>query len=137
MLISERKNITSIQARFLNPTNSTHRQYEALRAFYVDKISSSEAARCFGYSAGSFRVLCHQFSKNAGRQFFLPPQKGPQSAPKRDPVRQTVTQLRKQNLSVYDIQRVLTEKNIRLSTVSISKILTEEGFAKLPRRADD
>jgi len=137
MLISERKNITSIQARFLNPTNSTHRQYEALRAFYVDKISSSDAARCFGYSAGSFRVLCHQFSKNAGRQFFLPPQKGPQSAPKRDPVRQTVTQLRKQNLSVYDIQRVLTEKNIRLSTVSISKILTEEGFAKLPRRADD
>ena len=138
MLISERNNITSIQARFLNPTNSTHRQYEALRAFYVDKITSSEAARCFGYSPGSFRVLCHQFLKeDPGRQFFLPPKKGPQSAPKRDPVRQTVTQLRKQNLSVYDIQRILVEKNARLSTVSISKILTEEGFAKLPRRADD
>jgi hypothetical protein len=138
MLISERNNITSIQARFLNPTNSTHRQYEALRAFYVDKITSSEAARCFGYSPGSFRVLCHQFLKeDPVRQFFLPPQKGPQAAPKRDPVRQTVTQLRKQNLSVYDIQRVLAEKNTRLSTVSIAKILNEEGFAKLPRRSDD
>jgi hypothetical protein len=137
MLISEPKNITSLAGRFLNPTTTTHRQYEALRAFFVDGIPSAEAAARFGYSAGSFRILCHHFRRNPDRQFFLAPHKGPRVAPKRDSVRDRVVKLRKQNLSVYDIQRALAEKKTRLSTVTIAKLLKEEGFARLPRRADD
>ena len=45
---------------FLEPSNSTHRQYEALRAFFVDGLPSAEAARRFGYTPGSFRVLVHR-----------------------------------------------------------------------------
>ena len=33
---------------FLEPTNATHRQYEALRAFFVDKVPSKEVAERFG-----------------------------------------------------------------------------------------
>jgi hypothetical protein len=137
MLTSECINITNISRRFLEPTNAAHRQYEALRAYFVEHLPSAQAAKRFGYSTGSFRVLCHVFRHNPQRQFFLPSTRGPQTAPKRDAVRERVTKLRKQNLSVYDIHRVLLDQGSCLSTVSINKILRQEGFARLPRRADD
>jgi hypothetical protein len=34
---------------FLVPQNSTHRQYEALRAYFVDRLPGPEVARRFGY----------------------------------------------------------------------------------------
>ena len=121
---------------FLEPANATHRQYEALRAYFVDRLPSAEVARRFGYSPGSFRVLAHQFRQNPDRPFFLPPQKGPQASPKTDRVRDKVVALRKQNLSIYDINRVLEESGHRVSAVAVSLILKEEGFARLPRRRD-
>jgi hypothetical protein len=129
--------LNKLTKAFLQPTNSTHRQYEALRAFFVDEISSAEAAKRFGYSPGSFRVLCHEFRKNPSREFFLPPAKGPQAAPKVDRVRATVVGLRKQNLSIYDISRTLEMDGKGLSPAAVSLILKEEGFARLPRRRED
>lgn len=137
MFSSSANNITDLSRFFLEPSNSTHRQYEALRAYFVEGISSKEAARRFGYSEGSFRVLVHHFRQNPDRPFFLPPAKGPQKAPKKDKLRETVIALRKQNLSIYDIRRVLDRKGQKISPVSISLILKEEGFARLPRRADE
>src|SRR4030042_5976043 len=137
MFISKRNKITGYSNYFLHPANSTHRQYEALRAYFVEGLSSSEAAKRFGYSTGSFRVLCHDFRRNPERNFFIAAAKGPQRAPKRDKVREIVIELRKGNLSIYDIHRSLRKERILLSTVSIAKILKEEVFARLPRRADD
>ncbi|MFO7459109.1 MAG: transposase [Desulfatiglandales bacterium] len=45
--------------------------------------------------------------------------------------------LRKQNLSIYDISKVLETKGCKISPVSVSIILNEEGFARLPRRRDE
>jgi len=134
---NKHKKLTDPAKVFLAPANSTHRQYEALRAFFVDKLSSQEAARRFGYSPGSFRVLVYDFRQNPLRPFFLPPAKGPQRDPKSDPWRQKIVQARKQNLSIYDISRLLQEQGHRLSPVSIGHILKDEGFARLPRRADE
>jgi len=53
-------NLTDITCFFLQPANSPHRQYEALRAYFVDGLPSAEVARRFGYTARSFRVLCHE-----------------------------------------------------------------------------
>lgn len=122
---------------FLEPVNSTHRQYEALRAFYVEGLPSAEAAKRFGYTPGSFRVLCHEFAKNPQRQFFLSPAKGPHASPKVDKVREEVIALRKQNLSIYDISQTLEDAGSKLSPAAVSLILKEEGFARLPRRKDD
>lgn len=122
---------------FLEPQNTTHRQYEALRAYFVEDLPSVEVARRFGYSPGSFRVLAHQFRQHPDRPFFLPSQKGPQASPKTDPLRDKVVALRKQNLSIYDISRVLEESGQKVSAVAISLILKEEGFARLPRRRDE
>ena len=122
---------------FLEPSNATHRQYEALRAYFVEGLSSKEAARRFGYTEGSFRVLAHAFRQNPHRPFFLPPAKGPQRAPKKDRLREDVIALRKENLSIYDISKALAVTGRKISPVSVSLILKEEGFARLPRRLDE
>ena len=122
---------------FLEPTNATHRQYEALRAYFVEDLPSAEVARRFGYTPGSFRVLAHEFRQHPDRPFFLAPQKGPQTSPKADRIRDKVVALRKQNLSIYDISRVLEESSQRVSAVAVSLLLKEEGFARLPRRRDE
>ena len=137
MFINSIENITKFARFFLQPDNSTHRQYEALRAYFVDGLSSKEAAKRFGYTEGSFRVLVHEFRKSPHRQFFLPPAKGPHKAPKKDKVREKVISLRKENLSIYDISKVLQTKGEQVSPVSVSLILKDEGFHRLPRRRDD
>jgi hypothetical protein len=129
--------ITDLAPRFLAPSNATHRQYEALRAYFVERQASAEVARRFGYTPGSFRVLCHAFRRDPDRAFFLPPAKGPRAAPKMDRVREQVVALRKQNLSMYDIREALEKSGHQLSPAAVAIILKQEGFARLPRRADD
>src|SRR4030066_780093 len=137
MFNSKPNKLTNMARFFVEPSNTAHRQYEALRAYFVDDPPSVEVACRFGYSPGSFRVLVHQFRQNPDRPFFLPPQKGPQASPKTDRLRDKVVALRKQNLSIYDISRVLEESRQRVSAVAISLVLKEEGFARLPRRRDE
>jgi hypothetical protein len=131
------KKLTSLADRFLQPVNATHRRYEALRAYFVEGLPSAQAAARFGYTPGSFRVLVHQFRQDPERAFFLTPAKGPQTAPKRDRLRDRVVALRKQNLSIYDISRTLHDEGDSLSPAAVSVLLTAEGFARLPRRLDE
>jgi hypothetical protein len=137
MFNSTGKPLTELERIFLEPTDPTHRQYEALRAYFVEGLPSQEVAKRFGYTPGSCRVLCHQFRQHPQRSFFIQPRKGPHHAPKRDPVRDQVITLRKQNFSIYDISEALKAEGHSLSPVTISLLLKEEGFARLPRRYDD
>jgi hypothetical protein len=130
---------SSREARFfLAPDVPLHRQYEALRGFFVEGAPSYVVAHRFGYSPGAFRVLCHQFrhdpTKRAG--FFQALKHGPQTAPVRDRVRTLAIAMRKTNLSVYDIQRELAEARHPISINALSVLLREEGFARLPRRPE-
>jgi hypothetical protein len=129
--------LTHLAQRFLEPRNSTQRVYEALRAFCVDRVPAREVARRFGYTPASFRVLLHRFRQDPDRDFFLPPTRGPQAAPKKDAARELIITLRKQNLSIYDISRALAREGLAYSPVSVSQVLNQEGFARLPRRRDD
>ena len=141
MGVSAGKCLTYFQAAtfFLSPEGPLQRQYEALRAFFGDEEGSADVARRFGYSPGSFRVLCHQFRHDATKRagFFRQPQHGPRSAPARDHVRERAVALRKQNLSVYDIQRELAQTNQAISINALTVLLREEGFSRLPRRRDE
>lgn len=142
MNISTTKQLTPHlrEARFfLEPLNPLHRQYEALRAYFVEGIPSADAAQRFGYTPGAFRVLCHQFrhGQNWQERFFREVRHGPQAAPARDPVRDLVVAMRKKNLSVYDIRHELKAQGHEISINSLSVLLREEGFARLPRRRDE
>jgi hypothetical protein len=124
---------------FLVPEKPLHRQYEALRAFFVDGQPSHEVARRFGYTPGAFRVLCHEFRHDPEKRssFFQHIKHGPQSAPVRDRVRDLAVALRKKNLSVYDIQRELASAGHSISINALSTLMHEEGFERLPRRRDE
>jgi hypothetical protein len=127
----------TLTRRFLEPSNSTHRQYEALRAFFVDGLPSAQAAARFGYTPGSFRVLVHQFRNRPKRDFFVPMPREDRPPGKQRRLREQVVALRKQNLSVHDISRALAREGESLSPAAVAAVLKDEGFAKLPRRADN
>ncbi len=122
---------------FTKPGNPKQRLYEALRAIFVDRLSFKEVAERFGYTVNTLHVLSSHFRTGKVGPFFIESKRGPKSRPKRDPVRDTVIQLRKKNCSVYDIARVLKEKNHHLSARSVWEILREAGFSRLPRRLDE
>jgi hypothetical protein len=124
---------------FLAPETPLQRQYEALRAYFVEQLPSREVARRFGYTPGSFRVLCHQFRHDPAKRaaFFAVAGPGPHAAPARDRVRELVVAMRKRNLSVYDIRRELADAGHDISINALSVLLREEGFARLPRRLDE
>jgi hypothetical protein len=47
---------------FLDADSATyHRQYEALRAIFVDGLPQNDVADKYGYTHGSMRQLVHQF----------------------------------------------------------------------------
>jgi len=139
MSTTTRNELTPIAHFFLAPENPLHRQYEAFRAYFVEGSPSQEVARRFGYTPGSFRVLCHQFRRDPNKQlrFFQPVQHGPRYAPARDQVRELVVAMRKRNLSVYDIQHELAQAGHTISINALAVLLREEGFARLPRRLDE
>ena len=118
---------------FCRPLIPAQRQYEALRAYLFEGLSATEAAEKFGYTPATLYSLCRDLRR--GRlTFFLSQKPGPKGAPKRDAARERVLQLRRQNYSVYDIQKVLASEGLPLSHTVIPQILREEGFARLPRR---
>lgn len=119
---------------FLSPRNTAHRQYEALRAYFVEKLPGPDVASRFGYTLGSLHQLVHQFRRQPDRDFFAEKQR-PQGT--LDTVRLQIVQLRKQNLSVYDIRRALRKDGVSRSTAAIALVLRQEGFVRLPRRLDD
>jgi hypothetical protein len=102
MFISKDQKLT-FSHHFLEPSESNHRQYEALRAYFVEGLRSAEAAARFGYTPGSFRSLVHQFRQYPQRSFFVPSQAESQHARRQQDSRRRVVALRKQNLSIYDI----------------------------------
>src|SRR3972149_2942071 len=83
MVIEVPKDITACRRFFAQPSHPRQRMYEALRAYFVEDRPSHEVARAFGYSPGSFRVLCHQFRRDPNPEFFVSPTKGPQEQPKK------------------------------------------------------
>lgn len=136
MTKSAPKDLSECRRFFLKPVNSKQRTYEALRAYFVDELPSSEVARAFGYTTGSFQVLCHHFRRDADPVFFVSTRPGPRSQPKKSAARHLIIELRKQNHSVYEISEALKEQNCPLSPTAVREVLRAEGFAALPRRLD-
>lgn len=137
MLNSAPKDLSQCRRFFLQPQSPKHRIYEALRAFFVEGRPSKQVARDFGYSAGSFQVLCHHFRRDPNPVFFVSPRHGPRAQPKKSAARELIIRLRKQNYSVYEISQALKEQKHPLSPTAVREVLKQEGFAPLPRRRDE
>ena len=129
--------LSNPQRFFLEPSSPKQRQYEALRAYFVEQRPSAEVARAFGYTPGSFQVMCHHFRHHPDPTFFVASRPGPRHQPKKSAARELIVELRKANHSVYEISEALKERALSLSPTAVREVLKAEGFAALPRRLDD
>jgi hypothetical protein len=123
---------------FLKPQNPIHKQYEALRTFYVEGRTAAEAARTFGFSESYFnklRTLFHQrVLGNEPPAFFVEHQPGPKPKAVELSTTEMIIALRKQNYSILDIRAALDAKGQHVNLMQIDQVLKDDGFARLPRR---
>jgi transposase-like protein len=119
---------------FLKPKTTAQRRYEALRACYVEGITSSEAARRFGVSPHTVNVWRREFRAGRLVDFFAEKELGRPRRQTAGAAREEIVRLRKMNLSIYEISSELERKGIALTGKTVAQVLDEEGFARLPRR---
>ena len=125
---------------FLKPSTVTQKQYEALRAFFLEELPAKDAAEKFGYTFRAFTSLVADFRKKLRMlqgedPFFLVKKPGRKELKEKASIVSKVVQLRKKYLSVPDIKVALDGKGIKVSEKKIYLIVKQEGFARLPRRS--
>jgi hypothetical protein len=122
---------------FERPSNTLQRQYEAIRAFFVDKEPLSSILKRFDFTEGYFKKLRFETQKslrNGVNPFFPVKKPGPKGRFTQQDIISRVVELRKTNHSINDIQAILHAQNTKVSLSCINNILKDEGFASLPRR---
>jgi len=120
---------------FLRPTSEWQRRYEALRASFVERLPAKAVADRYGYSQSYVNLLRHQFIHEK-IDFNEPPPTTDKSKRRRvDSVtRSKICNWREQHLSAGEITQLLSEDGVEISIRTVERILTEEGYPKLPRR---
>lgn len=104
---------------FLYPSTIAQKKYEALRAFFVDKLPAKEVADKFGYTYRAFTSLVADFRKALknipGQEpFFQVKKPGRNEIKQKRSVVGMVVDLRKNYLSVPDIKIILDGQGIKV-----------------------
>ena len=124
---------------FLNPKTISQKQYEALRAYYVENKSAKQVAEEFGYKHRGFTSIVLNFNKKLEEHtgedlFFTNISKGRKPTNEVNHAKHVIVSLRKQYLSLEEIKVALDALDFSVSEKTIYNILKSEGFARLPRR---
>jgi transposase len=119
---------------FTHPVHDWQRRYEALRASFVERLPAKVVADRFGYTVAYVHLLRHQFS--SGKIDFSEPVPEGKASRRRinSEIREKIRRWREHNLSAGEITQLFSEEGIELSVRTIERVLSEEGFPKLPRR---
>jgi len=119
---------------FLHPKHEWQRRYETLRACFIERLSDKAIAARFGYKPGYVRLLKHQF-RHGKIDFSEPVPEGKKRRRRvTQEIRSKICQWRRQRLSAGEITELLSVDGTELSVRTVERVLTEEGFPKLPRR---
>ncbi len=119
---------------FLHPKHEWQRRYETLRACFIDRLSDKAIAARFGYKPGYVRLLKHQF-RHGKIDFSEPIPEGKKRRRRvTQEIRSKICEWRRQNLSAGEITELLSEDGTELSIRTVERVLSEEGFPRLPRR---
>jgi hypothetical protein len=125
---------------FISPPSINQKKYEALRAFFYEKLTAKEVAGRFEYKLSAFYSLTRDFRdfiKNineAEDPFFLSKKPGRKEKDSEGGITELVVNLRKKYLSVPDIKAITDSRGQKISEKYIHLILQKEGFDRLPRR---
>lgn len=124
---------------FKYPKATTHKHYEALRAYYLEGMSAAQVAQRFGYTLSSFYSLNRDFKQQleqpeSSQGFFVTAPRGRKPKDETGKIEQLIIELRKQYLSVPDIKAILDSLEHQVSESYIYTVIAQAGFARLPRR---
>ena len=89
MFTGSAKELTDLARRFFEPANSTHRQYEALRAFFVEGLSAVEAAAASATPRAASASSSISSASEPERDFFVPAGQGAAAARQAEPAPRT------------------------------------------------
>lgn len=125
---------------FKYPKATTHKHYEALRAFHLEGRPAAQVAQRFGYTLSSFYSLNRDFKQQLqqpepGQGFFVTVPQGRRPKDETGTIEHLIIELRKKYLSVPDIKAILDTLGHSVSESFIYQIITQAGFARLPRRS--
>jgi hypothetical protein len=127
---------------FRAPSQPLHRQYLALRSFFLDGKDAETVAEDYGYTISTIYTLAKNLKaqlRESTRQdadpFFLTPKPGRKKAERDYDLVEAVVAYRKKQLSVPDIKIILDGRGYNVSEGLIYRICDENGFVRLPKRS--
>ena len=122
------------------PTTVAHKQYEALRMYYLDEAPAHQVAQRYGYTYRAFTSLVTTFRRKIIMNprdsiFFIENSPGRKVSAETNDVKSLIISMRKKYYSVPEIKVALDGLGHSLSEKNIYNILSSEGFSRLPRRS--
>lgn len=120
---------------FRHPQDPGQRQYEALRASFLERLSARVVGQRFEMTPGYVHVLKHRW-RNGLLHFTFRPSDVP-GARRGTPakIRSRIVELRRlRELSAGQIAEILADEDAELSVRTVERILRDAGFPRLPRR---
>lgn len=123
---------------FSNQEIVNKKKYDALRAFFFEKLPAELVASTYGYSLSSLYSLTRDFRKHLkqghNEDFFFKDISLGRKSNQSEDLREMIIGLRKQNFSTEDIVGIVNAKNYKVTYGYVYKLLNNEGFARLHRR---
>lgn len=120
---------------FRHPQDPGQRQYETLRASFLERLAAPIVAQRFQMTPGYVRLLRYRFSHGLLSFTFRPSDvPGARRGTPAD-VRARIVELRRaHSISAGQIAEIIEDEGADLSVRTVERILREAGFPKLPRR---
>lgn len=125
---------------FEMPVVVAHKQYEALRMYYIDGAPAHQVAQRYGYTYRAFTSLVTTFRRKIIMNprdsiFFIENSPGRKVSAETNDAKSVIISMRKKYYSVPEIKVTLDGLGHSLSEKNIYNILSSEGFSRLPRRS--
>jgi transposase len=119
----------------------TRKQYLAMVRFYLDGWDAHRVAETFGYTASTVYTIAREFRDKLGNAdgdpFFREILPGRKKLNREGEIAQIIIAFRKRNMSVPDIKVALDSQGFEVAERTITAILNDNGFSRLPRRDRD
>ena len=120
---------------FRHPRDQGQRQYEALRASFLERLSARAVGQRFEMTPGYVHVLKHRFRRGLLHFTFRPSDVPGARRGTPAKIRTRIVELRRlRELSAGQIAEILEDEGTELSVRTVERVLREAGFPKLPRR---
>jgi transposase/alkylated DNA nucleotide flippase Atl1 len=124
---------TQLADLFRCPALVAQRHYEVCKAYYLDGASAEQLAERCSLHPDSVRAIVRDFAHDPDlNRFFVVNQPGRQTAPKRDALTEEIVRLRREGLTLGQIQQRLQGQGQPISESYLSRILAGLGLADAP-----